>query len=341
MIEKTCYNVEKRHILHSSIFNQTLRDWQGLQSELTTKNFMYPIFLVEDENAVQPIDSMPGISRFGINKLKNHLGPLVQKGLQAILLFGVIDNLSKDDYATNADSLQNPVIKALPQLKTWFPNLTIACDVCLCPYSSHGHCGILFPDGTLNNEASLERISDVALSYAQAGAHIVAPSDMMDGRIAAIKQKLIHHKLANKVAVLSYTAKFASNFYGPFRDAAKSKPAFGDRRCYQLPPTSANLAIRAAERDVSEGADLLMVKPVMAYMDILKTIKDKFPHYPMFVYQVSGEYAMIYKASQAGTFDLEAGLMEILRSLRRAGADVIITYFTPLILDLLQPKHKL
>ncbi|KAJ8919138.1 hypothetical protein NQ315_012123 [Exocentrus adspersus] len=341
MTQKSEFRVEKRHILHSSIFNQTLRDWQGLQCELSAKNFMYPVFIVEDDNAVQPINSMPGISRFGINKLKNHLEPLVSKGLRSVLLFGVIDNLPKDDCALNADSPNNPVIKSLPKLKTWFPNLTIACDVCLCPYSSHGHCGILFSDGTLNNEASLERISDVALSYGKAGADIVAPSDMMDGRIGAIKEKLIQHKLGNKVAVLSYTAKFASNFYGPFRDAAKSKPAFGDRRCYQLPPTSANLAIRAAERDVFEGADMLMVKPVMAYMDILKTIKDKYPQYPMFVYQVSGEYAMICKAAQEGTFNLESGLMEILMSLRRAGADVIITYFTPLILDLLNPKHKL
>ncbi|KAJ8978003.1 hypothetical protein NQ317_004548 [Molorchus minor] len=182
------FAVGKRHILQSSIFNQTLRDWHGLQSELTSKNLMYPVFIVEDDEAVQPISSMPGISRFGINKLREHLKPIVINGLASILVFGVIEKLPKDDVATNADSKDNPVIKALPKLRSWFPNLTIACDVCLCPYSSHGHCGILHSDGTINNEASLVRISEVALAYAKAGAHIVAPSDMMDGRIGRLKR---------------------------------------------------------------------------------------------------------------------------------------------------------
>ncbi|KAJ8961027.1 hypothetical protein NQ314_006009 [Rhamnusium bicolor] len=329
MTGKGPFTVEKRHILQSGIFNQTLREWHGLKCDITPINLMYPVFLVEDDDAIQPINSMPGVSRYGINTLKTHLEPLITNGLRSVLLFGVIDNLPKDDLATNADSAQNPVVKALPKLRASFPNLTIACDVCLCPYSSHGHCGILYPDGTINNPASLERISDVALSYAKAGAHIVAPSDMMDGRIGAIKEKLIKNSLANKVAVLSYTAKFASNFYGPFR------------KCYQLPPTSAGLAVRAAERDVLEGADMLMVKPVMAYMDILKEVKDKYPQYPMFVYQVSGEYAMIYRAAQEGAFDLKLALTEILHSLRRAGADVIITYYTPLVLEWLKLKNKL
>lgn len=335
------YSVQNRHVLHSSIFNQTLRDWQCLKSEVTAKNLMYPIFIVEDDNAIQSVASMPEVSRFGINQLKSHLHPLIDKGLNSILLFGVIDKVPKDEQGSNADSNTNPVIRALPQLKSWFPNLTIACDVCLCPYTSHGHCGILFPDGTINNDASIQRIAQIALSYAQKGADIVAPSDMMDGRIGAIKTILATHNLRHKVAVLSYTTKFASVFYGPFRDAAKSSPAFGDRKRYQLPPGSRGLALRAAARDVAEGADFLMVKPVLSYMDILKEVKETYPEYPMFVYQVSGEYAMIYNAAKEGALDLKVALWEILVSLRRAGADVIISYFTPKILDWMVLKNKL
>ncbi|CAG9865545.1 unnamed protein product [Phyllotreta striolata] len=334
--------VRNENILHSGMFHPTLRTWQGLQCNIGPENFMYPVFIVEENNAIQPIDSMPGISRFGVDSLKQHLQPLIAKGLKSILLFGVINTLTKDDNATHADSPQNPVIKALPKLLEWFPDLIIACDVCLCPYTSHGHCGMFNNDGSLDNTSSIRRISKIALNYAKAGAHIVAPSDMMDGRIGAIKTELVNNGLGNKVAVLSYTAKFASNFYGPFRDAAKSKPAYGDRKCYQLPAGGAGLALRAAERDVSEGADMLMVKPVMIYMDLVRQIKDKYPERPMFVYQVSGEYSMIYNASVKGTFDLRLGLMEIFSSLRRAGADVIISYFTPLVLHWMsQPKNKL
>ncbi|CAH0558707.1 unnamed protein product [Brassicogethes aeneus] len=341
MNSKEDFIVDKKNVLQSSIINSTLRDWQCLKCEITATNLMYPVFLIENDDDIQPIESMPGISRFGINKLRDHLEIQVCNGLKSILVFGVIETLPKDKIATHADSKANPVIKSLPLLRKWFPEVTIACDVCLCPYSESGHCGILNNDGSINNTASLKRIGEIALAYAKAGAHIVAPSDMMDGRIGAIKSILQAHNLLNKVAVLSYTAKFASSFYGPFRDAAKSKPAFGDRKCYQLPPGSSGLAIRAADRDVQEGADMLMVKPAMAYMDILKEVKDKYPHYPMFVYQVSGEYAMIYHAAQKGAFDLKLALMEILGSLRRAGADVIITYYTPFVLELIKGKSKL
>nr|XP_023015281.1 heat shock 70 kDa protein cognate 3 isoform X3 [Leptinotarsa decemlineata] len=319
MTDQKIFKVNNRHIMQSGIMNPTLREWQGCNSQITTGNFMYPVFIIEKDDEIQPISSMPGINRFGINKLRDHLEKIVENGLKSVLLFGIIDILPKNDTATSADDKDNPVIRAIPKLRKWFPDLTIACDVCLCPYTSHGHCAILAPDGRIDNSASLERISDIALSYAKAGAHIVAPSDMMDGRIGAIKTKLVNNNLGNKVAVLSYTAKFASNFYGPFRDAAKSKPSFGDRKCYQLPHNSSGMALRAADRDVSEGADMLMIKPVMAYMDILKQIKDKYPEYPMFVYQVSGEYAMIYNAAQGGAFDLKPALMEIMGSLRRAG----------------------
>lgn len=190
---------------------------------------------------------MPGVCRYGLNALKNHLTPLIQNGLSSILLFGIIDDSSKkDETATCADAPYNPVMRALPLLREWFPNLLIACDVCLCPYSKHGHCGILHADGTINNEPSIKRIAEVAVSYAKAGAHIVAPSDMMDNRIFAIKELLKKVGLDGKVSVLSYSVKFASSFYGPFRDAAKSAPAFGDRKCYQLPYGSKGMAERAA-----------------------------------------------------------------------------------------------
>jgi len=285
---------------------------------------------------------MPGVARYGVNKLREHLTELVNKGLSSILVFGVLDSLGKDDYGTNADSPQNPVVRALPKLRQWFPDVTIACDVCLCPYTSHGHCGIFMDSGgSIDNAKSIERIAEIALAYAKAGAHIVGPSDMMDGRVGAIKSLLIEHNLQNAVAVLSYSCKFASSFYGPFRDAAKSSPAFGDRKRYQLPPASRGLALRAAARDVEEGTDFLMVKPIMAYIDILKQVKDMYPEYPMFVYQVSGEYSMILNAAKTGIFGLRDGLMEILSSYRRAGADVIITYYTPLLLEWIRLKHKL
>ncbi|XP_066154905.1 delta-aminolevulinic acid dehydratase [Euwallacea fornicatus] len=341
-MSKTYRNmVKKKHILHSSIASQTLRDWQSFKIQITPQNLMYPVFIIEAENDMQYIPSMPGVARYGIKKLREHLEPLVQKGLCSILVFGVIETLPKDDCATIADSPENPVIRALPYLRKWFPSLTIACDVCLCPYSSHGHCGILSEAGIIDNAKSIKRIAEISLAYVKAGAHIVAPSDMMDGRIGAIKTLLVEHNLQNTASVLSYSCKFASNFYGPFRDAAKSKPAFGDRKCYQLPPGSDGIALRAAARDVQEGADFLMVKPIMAYIDVLKQVKDKYPDYPVFVYQVSGEYSMICSAAEKGIFDLKAALMEIMGSYRRAGADVIITYFTPLMLEWVGLRPKL
>ncbi|XP_063234254.1 delta-aminolevulinic acid dehydratase isoform X2 [Bacillus rossius redtenbacheri] len=284
--------------------------------------------------------SMPGVHKYSIHNLRPSLEPLVAKGLRMVLLFGISGSLPKDKIGRNADSAQNPVIQLLPKLRLWFPDLVIATDVCLCPYTDHGHCGIMNSDGTIDNDASIARIAEIALAYAKAGAHIVAPSDMMDGRIGAIKSALRGSGLGSKVCVLSYSAKFASGFYGPFRDVTKSAPQFSDRKCYQLPPGSRGLAARATKRDVEEGCDMLMVKPGLAYLDIVKQTKDAYPEYPLFVYQVSGEYAMLHHAAQAGALDLGAVLDEVLLSMRRAGADCIITYFTPLILDRLHPRSK-
>lgn len=333
-------DVEPRHTLHSGIFHPALRQWQSPNVEVTINNLMYPIFVTDEENVEEAIASMPGVSRYGINRLRKMLQPLVSKGLQSILLFGVSKRLKKDNVGSNADSAENPIMQAVPLIRQWFPELLVACDVCLCPYTIQGHCGILNEDGTLNNKASIERISDIALAYAKAGAQILAPSDMMDGRIGAIKRKLAACGLMNKAAVLSYAVKFASGFYGPFRDASQSAPKFGDRKCYQLPPGSNGLAARAAARDVAEGADMLMVKPGLPYLDVVRQTKDAHPEYPMFVYQVSGEYAMLYHGAQNGAINLENVLKEVLLSMRRAGADCIITYFTPLILNMLQPRSK-
>lgn len=323
---------------HSSIFHPTLRQWQENNVHIGPENLMYPLFLIEKDDAIEEIPSMPGVSRFGVNQVLEHLRPLVQKGLKTVLLFGVIENLPKNSRGVSADSAENPVIRALPLLREQFPDLVLATDVCLCPYTDHGHCGIFNAQNNLDNDASIQRLAEISLAYALAGAHIIAPSDMMDNRIGAIKAILRKNGIDNRVAVLSYAVKYASNFYGPFRDAARSAPAYGDRKCYQLPVGSRTIAARVAERDVEEGADMLMVKPGMAYLDIVRQTKDLYPNLPLFIYQVSGEYAMLWHGAKNGAFNLNAIVMETLTSMRRAGADVLITYYTPLVLDLIQQK---
>ncbi|XP_071543378.1 delta-aminolevulinic acid dehydratase [Panulirus ornatus] len=332
------YEPPPKRVLHSGYFNSTMRRWQTSNTEIHPWNLMYPVFVVDDADAEQPVASLPGVTRYGINKLVPAIKPLVQNGLSSVLLFGVPSNMPKDEYGSSADAPNTPVILAVKLLREAFPDLLVACDVCLCAYTSHGHCGILNKDGTIDNTPSIKRLAEQATAYAKAGAQIIAPSDMMDGRVGAIKASLKEAGLASRVSVLSYAVKFASSFYGPFRDAAKSAPAFGDRRCYQLPSGSAGLASRAADRDVEEGADMLMVKPGIAYLDVVKQTKDKYPQYPLFIYQVSGEYAMLYHGAQAGAFDLRVILMEVLTSMRRAGADVIISYYTPRVLEWLKEK---
>merc|ERR1712110_53876 len=335
--------LSESHYLHSGYFGPVRRSWQSDgRDEISGKNLMWPIFVVNGPNQKQSISSLPGVYRMGINTILEQLTELVPLGLTSILLFPVLDDASgaqKDDHGSLAlDPVANPVFSAIKAIKTKFgDDLEIACDVCLCTYTSHGHCGIFrkekFTGETLiDNEASIRRLSEISVAFAQAGADIIAPSDMMDGRIAAIKDGLHKSGLGNKVAVLSYSVKFASSFYGPFRDAAHSAPSFGDRKRYQLPPASRGLAIRAANRDVEEGADMLMVKPGLPYIDMIREVKLKHPNHPMFAYQVSGEFAMLVHSANAGAFDLKAAVLESLISMRRAGADVIISYFTPRIL---------
>ncbi|XP_049887996.1 delta-aminolevulinic acid dehydratase isoform X1 [Pectinophora gossypiella] len=325
------------HVLQGGYFHSTLRKLQEPNTSIEPHNIMYPVFLLENEDAIQPVGSMPNVHRYGVNQLIPALTTLVDKGLKSILIFGIVETMPKDPTGSSADDVSNPVIKALPKLRDAFPQLLIACDVCLCPYTSHGHCGVLTNTGAIDHAASVKRIAEVALAYAKAGAHVVAPSDMMDNRIKAIKDALISHKLQNQVSVLSYSCKFASSMYGPFRDTMKSSPMEGDRKCYQLPPGSAALAARAAARDVAEGADFLMVKPGLPYLDIVKQTKDQFPNHPLFIYQVSGEYAMISRSGDSN--EVQTTLMETLTCMRRAGADCIITYFAPVILSIISGKH--
>ena len=240
---------------------------------------------------------------------------------------------SKDTLGTAADDPSGPVMAAIGLLRRVFPSLYIVADVCLCEYTSHGHCGILREDGSLNNALSVDRISDVAIAYAEAGAHCVAPSDMNDGRIRAIKLKLIEAGLAHRVTLMSYAAKFSGCLYGPFRDAAGSCPSFGDRKCYQLPPGGRGLARRAIVRDVAEGADIIMVKPASSYLDIISDAKDLAKDMPIAAYQVSGEYAMIHAGAKAGVFDLKTMAFESTEGILRAGAGIVVSYFTPDFLD--------
>ncbi|KNC76185.1 delta-aminolevulinic acid dehydratase [Sphaeroforma arctica JP610] len=271
--------------------------------------------------------------RIGVNQLLDFVAPLVKKGLKSVILFGVVNQSKKDALGTCADDATNPVVLALPMLRKAFPDLLLVVDVCLCPYSDTGHCGVFKADGALDNGPSTQRIAEIAINYAKAGAQVVAPSDMLDNRIDAIRGGLRDANLDGQVSIMSYSAKFASAFYGPFRAAAGSAPSFGDRRNYQLPPGARGLAIRAGDRDVVEGADMLMVKPGGPYLDIIRELKDKYPQLPMCVYQVSGEYALMWHGAAAGAIDLKRGVLETMTSFRRAGCDCIITYYTPMLLD--------
>ncbi|EMD37263.1 hypothetical protein CERSUDRAFT_113917 [Gelatoporia subvermispora B] len=321
-------------VLQGGYQHPVSRSWQA-KRQLTKSMFMYPIFITDDPEASVEITSLPGQRRWGVNKLEEFIGPLVKKGLQSVILFGVPLTCVKDDRGTPADDPEGPVILTIKKLRALYPNLYIACDVCLCEYTSHGHCGVFHTDGSgvINSEPSAQRIAEVALSYAKAGAHCVAPSDMMDGRIRAIKRALIDAGYGNRCTLMSYSAKFASSLYGPFRDAAGSAPAFGDRKCYQLPPQAKGLARRAIQRDVAEGADIIMVKPAMPYLDVIQDAAQLAPDHPLACYQVSGEYAMVVAGARAGVYDLRTMAFESVESMVRAGCTLILSYFTPQFLD--------
>uniref|UniRef100_A0A8C9ELK5 Delta-aminolevulinic acid dehydratase n=1 Tax=Pavo cristatus TaxID=9049 RepID=A0A8C9ELK5_PAVCR len=314
-------------LLHSGYFHPVLRSWQCTATTFNASNLIYPIFVTSGCLAAPPHF---GFLRYGVNKLEGMLQPLVEDGLKCVLIFGVPSKVPKDERGSAADAEDTPAIQAIRKICSTFPQLLIACDVCLCPYTSHGHCGILREDGTIQNEASCQRLAEVALAYAQAGCHIVAPSDMMDGRIAAIKKALISNDMGNKVSVMSYSAKFASCFYGPFRNS--EEPSIS---C-ELQGSS---AFSLQDRDVREGADMLMVKPGMPYLDLVRDVKERHSTHPLAVYHVSGEFAMLWHGAQAGAFSLRAAVMEAMAAFRRAGADTIITYFAPQLLRWLREEE--
>jgi porphobilinogen synthase len=293
------------------------------ETRLRLEDLIYPMFVAPGKGVRQEISSMPGIFRFSVEKLVEEAKEVAGLGIPAVLLFGLPQK--KDDIGSEAASSKGTVQQAVRRLKKETPALVVITDVCLCGYTSHGHCGLLRPGGEVDNDATLEVLAQVAVSHAQAGADIVAPSDMMDGRVGAIREALDEVGL-EMTAILSYAVKYASSFYGPFRDAAESAPQFGDRRAYQMDPANAREALREATLDVEEGADILMVKPALPYLDILARLKPEFD-LPLAAYQVSGEYSMIKAAGQKGWLDETAVMLESLLSIKRAGADLILTYF--------------
>jgi porphobilinogen synthase len=290
------------------------------ETHLGPEHLIYPLFVEAGLDGRRPIAAMPGVDRLSIDALVEEAGAA---GVPAVLLFGIPD--AKDPEGTGSYDDEGIVQLAVRALKAAHPDLVVITDVCLCEYTDHGHCGLLREDGSVDNDASVELHVRTALSHARAGADIVAPSDMMDGRVGAIRAELDADGFSD-TAILAYSAKFASAFYGPFRDAADSTPAFGDRRAYQMDPANGDEALREALLDAEEGADALMVKPAVPYLDVLSRLRER-TLLPLAAYHVSGEYAMLKHAAAAGALDERAAVLETLTSIRRAGADLVITYY--------------
>jgi porphobilinogen synthase len=297
---------------------------RGLARETAVQpaDLVLPLFVTEGERVRRPVGSMPGVDQTSVDELTRDAEEALALGIPAVLLFGV--PASKDEVGSSGYAEDGIVQRAIRSLKRELPELVVITDVCLCEYTSHGHCGVLRGD-VVDNDATLPLLARAAVSHADAGADIVAPSDMMDGRVRAIRTAL-DQRGHQDVAILSYAVKYASSFYGPFREAAESPPSFGDRRGYQMDPGNVREALREARLDVEEGADLLMVKPAMAYLDVLYRVREA-TGMPVWAYHVSGEYAMVLAAAQRGWLDGERTMREVLTSMKRAGADRIITYW--------------
>ena len=292
------------------------------ETRLHPADFVYPMFVAHGLDRREPIASMPGIDQLSIAHAVQEAGEAHALGIPAVLLFGL--PAAKDEHGSGAWDDEGVIQLATRAIKEAHPDLLVITDLCLCEYTSHGHCGVLTNAGTVDNDATLELLARTAVSQARAGADVVAPSDMMDGRVGALRHALDDDGLV-ETPIMAYTAKFASAFYGPFRDAADSAPAFGDRRGYQMDPANGDEALREARLDVEEGADMLIVKPALPYLDLVRRIKDD-TMLPLAAYHVSGEYAMLQAAIAAGYLDAQTAILETLTSIRRAGADIIITY---------------
>ena len=292
------------------------------ETRLTVQSLVYPLFVVPGEGIRKEISSMPGVFNLSVDELVKECREVKKLGLPAVILFGIPE--AKDEAGSGAYAEDGIVQRAARALKKEVPELLVITDVCLCEYTSHGHCGKV-EGGEIVNDPSLELLAKTALSQARAGADMVAPSDMMDGRVAAIRQALDVNGFSH-ISILSYAAKYASVFYGPFRDAAQSTPQFGDRRSHQMDPANADEALREVALDIEEGADIIMIKPALPYLDVIRRVRERF-NVPVAAYQVSGEYSMIQAAARLGWLDRERAMMETVTAIQRAGAQIILTYF--------------
>ncbi len=291
------------------------------ESRVDVKDLVYPMFIIEGKGIKREISSMPGIFQFSTDQLPPEVEEVAGLGIPAVLLFGIPEE--KDEVGSTAYDSKGVIQRAIQVIKIAAPELLVVTDVCLCEYTSHGHCGVVV-NGDVDNDQTLPLLARMALSHAEAGADIVAPSDMMDGRVKAIRENLDENGFQH-IPILSYAAKYASAFYGPFREAAESAPQFGDRRSYQMDPANVREALREVEQDIAEGADIIMVKPALAYLDVIRRVRDTFDC-PLAAYNVSGEYAMVKAAARQGWLDERRVVLETLTAIKRAGADIILTY---------------
>jgi len=292
------------------------------ENRLTVDDLIYPMFVMYGNDQANEVSSMPGVFQYSIDRLLPAVGEVVELGIPAIILFGIPEE--KDELGTGAFVDDGIVQQAIRVIKEKYPELLVITDVCLCEFTSHGHCGII-NEGEVMNDPTLEYLARTAVSHAKAGADMVAPSDMMDGRVAVIREQLDENGYSH-IPIMAYSAKYSSAFYGPFRDAADSTPQFGDRRSYQMDPPNGDEAIKETALDIEEGADIVMVKPALAYMDIIRRVKEEFG-YPLAAYNVSGEYSMIKAAAAKGWIDEKSVVMEMMIGFKRAGADLVLTYF--------------
>lgn len=306
-----------RRLRSSAVLRDLVRE-----NHLRVEELIYPIFVVEGENCVVPVPSMPGICQYSPDRLREEMDRVVAAGVRSVLLFGIPAH--KDETGSAAFAVDGVVPEAIRLIKRDYPEVLVIADVCLCEYTSHGHCGLVDAEGHVLNDATLPLLAKASVAYARAGADIVAPSDMMDGRVGAIRAALDEAGFV-EMPIMSYAAKFASAYYGPFRDAAQSAPQFGDRKTYQMDPANGREALREVEADLAEGADLIIAKPAMAYLDVLTRIADRF-NVPVVAYNVSGEYAMVKAAAEKGWIDEKRIVLENLIGMKRAGAKAIITY---------------
>ena len=291
------------------------------ETRLSPSEFVYPVFVTHGEKSRKPIETMPGCDQISLDLLAEEAGEAAALGIPAVMLFGLPSR--KDPLGTEAYDPEGIIQEAIKVIKRSSTNMMVITDVCLCEYTDHGHCGVI-DGGRVDNDATLELLARTALSHVQAGADMVAPSAMMDGQVRAIRDALDSHDYSES-PIMGYAAKFASAFYGPFRVAADSTPQFGDRRSYQTDPANARMAMREIESDIAEGADIVMVKPAMAYLDVIRQARDRFDH-PLSAYNVSGEYSMIKAAANQGWIDGKSATLELLTAIKRAGADIILTY---------------